>query len=188
VADTKAYFPNREEAERFARQFDGERYRIAIQLHPRQDKEVFQVHVQRLEPPPAPPAGDILRMLGTVGDRAPAAGLDGEVLARRMGATLGESLALKEAPGRTERREALAKLERLLATCGLGTLGVVSVTPLVLRVSAPPQPAMTRGRRCSHVAGFMEGALGAMLGTKPAIREMDCVGLGNAYCTFSCDL
>lgn len=189
LADTRAYFPSREEAERFARQFDGDRYHIDIESQPRQGREIYQVHVRRLEMPGNPAAGDLLKLLGSVGDRARGAGLDGDLLARRMGRALGETLASKDAPTRVDRRGALDRLGALLAQCNLGTLSIVSVTPLVLRVQGGTAHAiLDRGRRCAHVAGFMEGTLGVLLGKPPEVREMDCVGLGNTHCTFICDV
>lgn len=192
MAETRAYFPNREEAERFARQFDGERYRIAILPEPRQGGEVYQVHVQHLEAgkaPRNPAASDLFRLLGSMGERARSAGLDAEQLSRRMGSALGEAMAASLAAGRVERRQALDRLSDLLQLCGLGSLSVVSVTPLVLRVSGPTGHALAEGgRRCAHVGGFLEGALGTLLGKPPEVREMDCVGLGNPYCTFACEL
>lgn len=188
LADTRAYFPSREEAERFARQFDGDRYSIAIEPQPRQGREIFQVHVRSLETA-NPAAGDLVRLLGSVGDRARGAGLDGDLLARRMGKALGETLAAKEAPARVDRRGALERLGVLLQRCNLGALSVVSVTPLVLRVQGgTAHGILDRGRRCAHVAGFMEGALGTLLGKEPEVREMDCVGLGNTHCTFICEV
>lgn len=187
LADTRAYFPSREEAERFARQFDGERYRIDIEPQPRPGREVFQVHVRAL-PSASPSPDDLLRLVGTVSDRA-REGLPAGGLTRRMGRSIGEALAAKEGMGPRERRDALARLGALLHQCNLGALGVVSVTPLVLRVRAPAGRASPdRSRRCEHVAGFIEGALGVLLGKPPEVREMDCVGLGNAYCTFACEL
>lgn len=189
LAETRAYFPSREEAEQFARQFEGSRYHIAILPEHRQGRDVFQVHVQHGEHLRDPAATDLMKLLGSLGPRARGAGLDGDALSRQMGQALGSALASKQAPGIIERRKALHQLGTLLDQCGLGGLSVLSVTPLVLRVQVAPSLAvLDRGRGCAHVAGFIEGALGSFLGEAPRVREIDCVGLGNAYCTFSVDL
>lgn len=131
---------------------------------------------------------DWTRILAASPDVARGCG-EGEARARAVGKALGETMALKEAPPRPARREALDRLGTLLLQAHLGSLGIVSVTPLVLRVQTPPAHAViARERRCGHVAGFMEGALGVLLGKGPQIREVDCVGLGNAHCTFICEL
>ena len=194
MADTRAYFPSREEAERFARQFDAQRYHIDIASEARQGREVFQVHVARTEPVPTPghSARELMRLLGQVGDQARTAGLDSEALGRRMGRALGEALAARQVMPKPAslavmRRDAVHALAPLLEQCGLGGLHVLSAAPFVLRVDQP-LAASTTGKRCAHVAGFLEGALGEMLGQPVAAREIDCMGLGNAYCTFTLDL
>jgi predicted hydrocarbon binding protein len=130
---------------------------------------------------------DLLRLVGQMGDRARSAGLDGDQLGRRMGRALGEALAAQEPHGAMNRRDAVHALAPLLEQCGLGGLNVLSATPLLLRVQ-PPAAARATGRRCGHVAGFLEGALGTLLGKTVAVREIDCAGLGNPYCTFALDL
>ncbi|MCA1814356.1 MAG: hypothetical protein LC624_10475 [Halobacteriales archaeon] len=194
MADTRAYFPSREEAERFARQFDAQRYRIAIASEPRQGREVFQVHVARLDPAPghAGSARELMRLLSQVGDQARTAGLDHEQLGRRMGRALGEALAGRQlmpqpASMAMARRDAVHALAPLLEQCGLGGLNVLSAAPFVLRVEQPLGMGVS-GKRCAHVAGFLEGALSAMLGQPVLAREIDCTGLGNAYCTFAVEL
>ncbi|HEV8359694.1 MAG TPA: V4R domain-containing protein [Candidatus Thermoplasmatota archaeon] len=184
TGDTRAFFPSREDAERFARQFEGSAYQIQIHPEQRHGREVFQVHVHHGDVRPGPEP-DLVRMLGAVGDRARGAGLDGDQLARHMGRALGEAMARRDATAPVERREALARLGTLLSQCGLGGLGVVSVTPLVVRMDPSDRAAAPGGRGCGHIAGVMEGALGALLGEPVAVREMDCIGLGNPYCTFS---
>jgi predicted hydrocarbon binding protein len=194
MADTRAYFPSREEAERFARQFDAQRYAVAIETEARQGREVFQVHVARVDPGsgPAPHARELMRLLGQFGDQARHAGLDADQLGRRMGRALGEALAgrqvmPKPASLAVARRDAVHALAPLLEQCGLGGLQVVSATPFILRVQQPVGLAHP-GKRCAHVAGFLEGALGEMLGQPVHAREIDCTGLGNPYCTFALDL
>jgi predicted hydrocarbon binding protein len=157
---------------------------------PRQGRDVYQVHVHATEPHANGPTTDLLRLLSTVGERARVAGLDGDLLARRMGRALGEAMGLQAAMPKPERREALDHVGQMLGRCGLGQLRIVSVTPLLLRVDAAAggYAGAYQGRRCAHVAGFLEGTLGALLGKPPEVRELDCVGLGNPYCTFSCDL
>jgi predicted hydrocarbon binding protein len=192
LAETRAYFPSREQAEQFARQFEGSCYHIDILPQQRHGRDVFQVHVRRGDEEIGmvdPAAADIMRTLSTMGARADGAGIDGDTLSRRMGRALGEALAAKTAPQRVPRREALDRLAALLQQCSLGGLGVVSVTPLVVRVQAPPSAAYAaRARGCAHVAGFLEGALGQLLAENPHVREIDCVALGNPYCTFSVDV
>lgn len=187
LAETRAYFPSREEAERFARQFDGTRYRIDILPQPRQDRQVFQVHVQQVEVVHDRGAFELLRIVGAMGERATGAGLDGPMLSRRMGRALGEAVAAKHASPGLERREALSQLGALLQVCGLGGLSVVSSAPLVLRVQAPVGSA-PGSHGCAHVAGFLEGSLGYLLGKAPIVREIDCVGRGSDDCGFVCEL
>lgn len=122
-----------------------------------------------------------------MGERARSVGLDGETLARRMGRALGEAVAGKDPHPALGRAAALEELGALLPRCGLGALTVVSLHPLVLRVE--PLSAAARGPRgCGHVAGFLEGALGHLLGKAVGIREIDCVGAGSDDCTFACEL
>lgn len=122
-----------------------------------------------------------------MGDRARSVGLDGETLARRMGRALGEAVAGKNPQPPLARAEALDELAALLTRSGLGAMTVVSLLPLVLRVE--PFSAAARGPRgCAHVAGFLEGALGHLVGKPAGIREIDCVGAGSDDCTFACEL
>jgi len=203
LADTRAYFPSREEAERFARHFDERRYHIDISAEPRTNRQVYRVHVQQLDTlhPAASAAALTGRGLnsprGFHDYRSPPSALSPltpgvapigvDLLARRMGRSLGQAVAQKEANGPLPRRVALARLGTLLDACGMGNMSLLSTAPLVVRVSAlSPSAVEDRGSRCGHLAGFLEGAIEVLLGQKADVREIDCVSLGNPYCTFAC--
>lgn len=151
------------------------------------------MHIQRLEAAQSlPPAASFMSALNAASRTSEnhSKGATGGELARERGRAFGKELAGKGEPGPLNRRETLRKVGTLLEEARIGKLSVVSVTPLLVRmdVAAAAASAAPRGRRCEHAAGVLEGALGALLGKSPQVREVDCVGLGNAYCTFAIEV